>query len=242
MSVTPSRISTPATVIRPRPRIISRSQSTIVSTQTSPRIAPENTGVGVNKKKNGNGGTHTIIKVHSKSPRLLADPNSVAGERRRARSNKVKQLREVISKNNQNNNEPTNSLLVQHRHPNGQLKPGFPALIGAGAPLANQNPHNGRIVKQAFMSELAKVLKRKGRADTKAGLEALAAKVISWALKGSLPAAREVFDRVDGKPAQTIVGDPENPIIFKNVTEMTDEELEQVARGLVINGTAERMD
>jgi len=99
------------------------------------------------------------------------------------------------------------------------------------------------MVKRAFMNELAKTAKYgKSRSGTLAGLEAIARKVINLAMKSSLPAAREVFDRVDGRPAQTIIGDPENPLVFKNVSEMTDSELEQIARGFTVNGTAERVD
>ncbi len=124
-----------------------------------------------------------------------------------------------------------------------QLVKGTAPLPGAGAPVGNQNPYNGRLVKNAFINELAKTAKYgKSRSGTLAGLEAIARKVINLAMKSSLPAAREVFDRVDGRPAQTIIGDPENPVFFKNVSDMSDEELEQVARGTVINGTAERVD
>ncbi len=138
------------------------------------------------------------------------------------------------SSSKQNRKSHLVAIVPRPRHPNSNLP--------IGAPLGSHNYMHGRRVKQAFVAELAKVWKKKGRADTQAGLERLAGKVISWALRGSLPAAREVFDRVDGRPAQTIIGDPENPIFFKPVAEMSDEELEQVARGVVINGTAERVD
>ncbi len=122
------------------------------------------------------------------------------------------------------------------------FQPGNQLALGHGAPLGSSNHHNGRLVKNAFMAELAKVFKLKSRANTVAGLEAIAGKVIKLAMKSSLPAAREVFDRVDGRPAQTIIGDPDNPLVFKNVSELSDEELEVLARGHVINGTAERVD
>lgn len=132
---------------------------------------------------------------------------------------------------------------VLRNHNGNSLVKGTATLPGAGALPGNQNPYNGRMVKRAFMNELAKTAKYgKSRSGTLAGLEAIARKVINLAMKSSLPAAREVFDRVDGRPAQTIIGDPENPLVFKNVSEMTDSELEQIARGFTVNGTAERVD
>ncbi len=115
-------------------------------------------------------------------------------------------------------------------------------LPGAGAPKGSQNYRNGRLVKNAFMAELAKVFKLKSRANTVAGLEAIAGKVIKLARAGSIPAAREVFDRIEGKPAQMIIGDPDNPVFFKAVAEMSDSELEQIARGYTVNGEATRVD
>ena len=145
----------------------------------------------------------------------------------------------------QKNASQSTSVVTQSRpilRTNGKLAKGTAPLPGAGALPGSQNAHNGKLVKRAFTNELAKVFKLRSRADTLSGLEAIASKVIKLARAGSIPAAREVFDRVDGRPAQTIIGDPENPVFFKNVSEMSDEELEVVARGHVINGTAERMD
>lgn len=148
-------------------------------------------------------------------------------------------------KKNKPQSSPTDKSqrLILRTPDNSRLMKGTAPLPGAG-PSANSIAavKNGYLVKRAFKNELAKVFKLKGRADTLSGLEAIAATVIRLARKGSIPAAREVFDRVDGRPAQTIIGDPENPVYFKAVSEMSDEELEVVARGHVINGTAERVD
>lgn len=116
------------------------------------------------------------------------------------------------------------------------------ANLSNGAPLGSHNYHNGRVVKQAFINALEKRGRGKiSRGGTLAALEQIAEKLIQLALKGGIPAAREVFDRVDGRPAQMIIGDPEQPIMFKNVTEMSDDELERVARGHLIEGEGRRV-
>ena len=43
-------------------------------------------------------------------------------------------------------------------------------------------------------------------------LRALAEKLRDRALEGDVTALKEIGDRLDGKPAQTIAGDPENPL------------------------------
>lgn len=93
------------------------------------------------------------------------------------------------------------------------------------------------MVKNALLSALAK----EGRGNAFAAVEALGRKMIRLGLAGSVPAFREVADRIDGKPAQMIIGDPEQPITFKNVSEMTDQELEVLARGHLIQGEGRRV-
>ena len=44
-------------------------------------------------------------------------------------------------------------------------------------------------------------------------LRALAEKTLELALDGDMAAIKEIGDRLDGKPAQAIVGDPDKPIV-----------------------------
>ena len=106
-----------------------------------------------------------------------------------------------------------------------------------GPPLGSENKFRGKLVKNALLNALAK----HGRGDRMAALEKMSSKMIELALVGSIPAFREVADRIDGKPAQMIIGDPEQPITFKNVSEMSDEELEVLARGHLIQGEGRRV-
>lgn len=110
-----------------------------------------------------------------------------------------------------------------------------------GPPFGSENPHRGRVVRQAILA----ALKKRGRWATMQALEEIADKLVEMALgkKGLdyiLPASKELFDRLDGKAAQTLIGDPNQPLFVKAVHEMTDAELEQVARGETLEGEFSR--
>lgn len=49
-------------------------------------------------------------------------------------------------------------------------------------------------------------------------LNIIAAKLVELAVDGDIQAIKEISDRVDGKPAQAIVGDPDQPLA--SVTEI----------------------
>lgn len=91
------------------------------------------------------------------------------------------------------------------------------------------------------MNALQKRAGKHSRNGALATLEKVADKLITMALLGEIPAAREMFDRLEGRAAQMIIGDPEQPITFKNVTEMSDQELEVLARGHLIQGEGRRV-
>ena len=55
-------------------------------------------------------------------------------------------------------------------------------------------------------------------------LNVLAANLVDKAIGGDVPAMKEVGDRLDGKPAQTIAGDPENPAMVIVATGIVREE------------------
>lgn len=101
---------------------------------------------------------------------------------------------------------------------NSRLIKGTAPLPGAGAPLGSQNSRNGRLVKEAII----RALRKRSRSDMLEELEAVAVTMIKLAKKGHVPAARELFDRIDGKPAQMLVGDPENPLQFNDQTQLTN--------------------
>lgn len=79
------------------------------------------------------------------------------------------------------------------------------ATIG-GQP-GNQNARKGRIWQEAIKRAVA----RKFGGDLNHGLDQLAEKLVDAVGKGDLMALKEFGDRMDGKPAQAIVGDDEKP-------------------------------
>lgn len=48
-------------------------------------------------------------------------------------------------------------------------------------------------------------------------IERLADKLVDAALAGDIPALKEIGDRLDGKPAQVVQGDPEQPLVHEVV-------------------------
>src|SRR5262245_30411755 len=50
-------------------------------------------------------------------------------------------------------------------------------------------------------------------------LDVIAQKLVESAKDGKLDAIREIADRLDGKPAQTLQGDEENPLNVRHVIE-----------------------
>ena len=77
-----------------------------------------------------------------------------------------------------------------------------------GGQPGNSNNRRGRI----FASALAEALALPSRVDQMARIAVIANQLVEQAEAGDLQAIREIADRLDGKPAQAIVGDPENPL------------------------------
>lgn len=86
----------------------------------------------------------------------------------------------------------------------------------AGAPLGNQNAAKSKIWHQAIMRALA--LRDKSRVDGKKEIDALAEKLLDLVSLGDLAALKEFGDRLDGKPAQAIIGDADaDPIQIQEI-------------------------
>lgn len=75
--------------------------------------------------------------------------------------------------------------------------------IGPGAPKGNDNAARGKKWKDAIHKALAK---------DKNALERVAKKLIAAAEEGKIDAIRELGDRLDGKPSQSITGEDGGPI------------------------------
>lgn len=86
----------------------------------------------------------------------------------------------------------------------------------AGAPLGNQNGKKGRLWAEAIKRAVA----RKMGGDLNHGLDKLAEKLIDAVESGDLQALKEFGDRMDGKPAQAIVGGDEGDNPVRTVSEI----------------------
>lgn len=82
--------------------------------------------------------------------------------------------------------------------------------MSQGAPLGNQNAKKGK----AWADAIRRAIREKyDGEDYESKLAQLAKKLVDAADGGDLMALKEIGDRHDGKPAQTIGGDPENPLL-----------------------------
>jgi hypothetical protein len=79
----------------------------------------------------------------------------------------------------------------------------------AGAPLGNRNAAKGKVWHAAIL----RALDKRGAGDRVKALDELAAKLLELVATGDLAALKEFGDRLDGKPAQVIVGDDDAPPI-----------------------------
>lgn len=76
-----------------------------------------------------------------------------------------------------------------------------------GAPVGNQNAAKAKVWRSAIM----RALERRKPADERIqAIDELADKLIELVAAGDLAALREFGDRMDGKPAQAIVGGDED--------------------------------
>lgn len=67
-----------------------------------------------------------------------------------------------------------------------------------GAPLGNQN------ASKQWKKSLEKALARLGGSDVESGLAIIADKVVNSAAAGDKDAWKDIADRLDGKPAQSV--------------------------------------
>lgn len=86
----------------------------------------------------------------------------------------------------------------------------------AGAPVGNQNAAKAKVWRAAIMRALER---RKPANERIQAIDELADKLLDLVAAGDLPALKEFGDRMDGKPAQAIIGGDEDdpPIALKEI-------------------------
>lgn len=86
----------------------------------------------------------------------------------------------------------------------------------AGAPVGNKNAAKAKIWHAAIM----RALDKRGGGDRVAALDELAGKLLDLVATGDLAALKEFGDRLDGKPAQAIIGGDEDDPAVKVLSEI----------------------
>jgi hypothetical protein len=105
-------------------------------------------------------------------------------------------------------------------------------MAARNTPSAGSKPH--KLMRDALMLELNDTMKVvvEGQTVTFKKLRLVARGMVHAAIKGDVPASREIFDRVDGKVPQKIAGEgKDGAILFENLNpaDLTDAQLEQLA-------------
>lgn len=87
-----------------------------------------------------------------------------------------------------------------------------------GAPYGNNNATKNKPWRDAI--DRALIARDKSRADGKKALDVLAEELLKAAENGEGWALKELGDRIEGKPAQsvTVGGDEDNPVVVEAIT------------------------
>lgn len=85
-----------------------------------------------------------------------------------------------------------------------------------GAPVGNQNAAKAKIWRAAITRALER--RSASRTDGIKEIDALADQLLNLVAMGDLGALKEFGDRMDGKPAQAIIGGDEDDPAIKTVT------------------------
>ncbi len=89
----------------------------------------------------------------------------------------------------------------------------------------------GRPPKEKSFANMLNIAIKEATESGGSKLRAVAEALIAKAISGDVAAIKEVADRLDGKVAQTIAGDPNAPLSVRSVRDLTDDELAIIAAG-----------
>lgn len=84
-------------------------------------------------------------------------------------------------------------------------------------PTAARGRPKGPSTQKPWREAIERAVKRAAEDGKTRRLDALADRLVDAGLSGDVPAMREIGDRLDGKPAQAIVGDTTMPAIVTRV-------------------------
>lgn len=87
----------------------------------------------------------------------------------------------------------------------------------AGAPLGNQNAKKAKAWEGALRSALAQYENTEAGVRQGDALRKIAEVVVTKALAGDKDAVKEIGDRLDGKPAQSITGADGGPVQLESI-------------------------
>lgn len=97
----------------------------------------------------------------------------------------------------------------------------------------------GRPPKEKSFANMLNIAIKEATETGGSKLRAVADALIAKAISGDVAAIKEVADRLDGKVAQTIAGDPSNPLHVRSARDLTDDELAIIAAGGSIGASSE---
>lgn len=87
-----------------------------------------------------------------------------------------------------------------------------------GAPAGNQNARKAKRWQDALVKALTRFESEEQKVKAGEALDKIAERVVGFALMGDKDSIQEIGNRLDGKPAQAIVGDDEHdPITVKEI-------------------------
>ena len=90
-----------------------------------------------------------------------------------------------------------------------------------GAPVGNQNARKAKRWQDALVKALTRYESVEQRVKAGEALDKIAERVVSLALLGDKDSWQEIGNRLDGKPAQVLIGDDdEAPITLRGVIEL----------------------
>ncbi len=105
------------------------------------------------------------------------------------------------------------------------------------SPNGPRGPKTDKIIRDALMLELASEISIKdektGRSKKFRKLRLLVRAIVNAGIKGDVPAAKEIFDRVDGKIVQQVQGPGKDGAIPIDIKNLSNAQIQQLLDRLI---------